>query len=233
MKKLKYILFLSLIVLISCKGKEGGGGDGGVDPPPPVPAPTIATLSAPAKDSECLDGENVEFKWNASQNTDSYDIIIKNLLTQSIQSQTGLTTTSVTINLEKGNPYSWQIISKSNSTTETAASDKWKFYLKGDPVSNYSPFPADLISPKAESTVSPGSIKFEWSASDVDSGDTLTFDVYIDTSNPPTTRIKANYTNTSLDHTLNDVGTYYWKIITKDNSGSNSDSGVSKFKVAN
>ena len=61
MKKLKYILFLSLIVLISCKGKEGGGGDGGVDPPPPVPAPTIATLSAPAKDSECLDGENVEF----------------------------------------------------------------------------------------------------------------------------------------------------------------------------
>ena len=48
MKKLKYILFLSLIVLISCKGKEGGGGDGGVDPPPPVPAPTIAPLSAPA-----------------------------------------------------------------------------------------------------------------------------------------------------------------------------------------
>ena len=36
MKKLKYILFISLVILVSCKGKEGGGGDGGVDPPPPV-----------------------------------------------------------------------------------------------------------------------------------------------------------------------------------------------------
>ena len=27
MKKLKYILFISLVILVSCKGKEGGGGD--------------------------------------------------------------------------------------------------------------------------------------------------------------------------------------------------------------
>ena len=59
MKKLKYILFISLVLLISCNGKEGGGGDGGVDPPPPVPSPTAATLNTPAKNSECLDGENV------------------------------------------------------------------------------------------------------------------------------------------------------------------------------
>ena len=76
MKKLKYILFISLVILVSCKGKEGGGGDGGVDPPPPVPAPTAATLNTPAKNSECLDGENVEFKWAASDNTDSYDITV-------------------------------------------------------------------------------------------------------------------------------------------------------------
>ena len=232
MKKLKYILLISLVILVSCKGKDGGGGDGDVDPPPPVPTPTAATLNTPAKNSECLDGENVEFKWAASENTDSYDIVVKNLLTQSQITQT-TTSTTVTIQLTKGQPYSWYIISKSNSTAETAESEKWKFYLKGDQVANYSPFPADLISPKAEATVNAGSIKFEWSGSDADSGDTLTFDIYIDTENPPTTRIKANHTTSSINHAINSTGTYYWKVISRDNSGSNSDSGVSKFKVVN
>ena len=232
MKKLKYILFISLVILVSCKGKDGGGGNGDVDPPPPVPTPTAATLNTPAKNSECLDGENVEFKWAASENTDSYDIVVKNLLTQSQITQT-TTSTTVTIQLTKGQPYSWYIISKSNSTTETAESEKWKFYLKGDPVAKYSTFPADLISPKAEATVSAGSIKFEWSGSDADSGDTLTFDIYIDTANPPTTRIKANHTTSSINHAINSAGTYYWKVITRDNSGSNSDEGVSNIKVIN
>ena len=113
MKKLKYILFISLVILVSCKGKDGGG-NGDVDPPPPVPTPTAATLNTPAKNSECLDGENVEFKWAASENTDSYDIVVKNLLTQSQITQT-TTSTTVTIQLTKGQPYSWYIISKSNN----------------------------------------------------------------------------------------------------------------------
>ena len=63
-------------------------------------APTAATLNTPAKNSECLDGENVEFKWAASDNTDSYDIAVKNLLTQSQITQT-TTSTTVTIKLDK------------------------------------------------------------------------------------------------------------------------------------
>jgi hypothetical protein len=34
-----------------------------------------------------------------------------------------------------------------------------------------------------------------------------------------------------LDYTISEGGTYYWKIVTKDNHGSNSESGVSMFKV--
>ena len=227
MNKLKYLLFVVLTILSSCKKDDG---DGGGSTPPPVPAPTAVTLNAPTKNSECLDGENVEFKWTASENTDSYEIIVKNLLTQVPLNQT-TSSTSTTIKLTKGQPYSWYIISKSNSTTETAESEKWKFYLKGDPVNNYSPFPADLISPKSEATVTAGSVKFEWSGSDADSGDTLTYDIYIDTSNPPTTKVKSNQTSSSINHDMNTPGTYFWKVISKDNSGSNSDSGVSKFKV--
>ena len=227
MNKLKYLLFVVLTILSSCKKDDGSGGG---STPPPVPAPTAVTLNAPTKNSECLDGENVEFKWTASENTDSYEIIVKNLLTQVPLSQT-TSSTSTTIKLTKGQPYSWYIISKSNSTTETAESEKWKFYLKGDPVNNYSPFPADLISPKSEATVTAGSVKFEWSGSDADSGDTLTYDIYIDTSNPPTTKVKSNQTSSSINHDMTTPGTYFWKVISKDNSGSNSDSGVSKFKV--
>ena len=232
MKKLNYIYYFIIILFISCSGEDSGSGDGGGDPPPPPPAPAASTLSTPAKDTECLDGENVEFKWSASNNTDSYDIFVKNLLTNAVVSQTTSENT-VTITLEKGNPYSWYIISKSNTSTETATSDVWKFYLKGDAVTNYAPFPADLISPKSESSVNSGSIEFKWSSSDVDSGDTLTFDVYLDTSNPPTTKIKSDYGSSSLNHSVNDAGTYYWKVVTTDNSGSNSDSGISKFKVVN
>lgn len=232
MKKIKYIflVFISLI-MISCGGKDDSGG-GDVDPPDPVNPPTVSSLISPANNTECLDGENVEFRWNSSQYTDTYTINVKNLLTQSVISQ-NTTSTNITIQLEKGQPYSWYIVSSSNSTSDTAESEKWKFYLKGEQTSNYAPFPADLIKPKSEETLSPGSIEFEWTGSDVDTGDTLTYDFYFGTSNPPTTKVRSNLSSTKITQTISDVGVYYWKIITKDNSGSNSDSGISKFTVSN
>ena len=232
MKKVKYILlvFISL-TMISCGGKDDGGG-GNVDPPDPVNPPTASSLISPANNTECLDGENVEFRWNSSQYTDTYTINIKNLLTQSVISQ-NTASTNITIQLEKGQPYSWYIVSSSNSSSDTAQSEKWKFYLKGEQTSNYAPFPADLIKPKSEETLSPGSIEFEWTGSDEDTGDTLTYDFYFGTSNPPTTKVRSNLSSTKITQTISDVGVYYWKIITKDNSGSNSDSGISKFTVSN
>ena len=74
---------------------------------------------------------------------------------------------------------------------------------------------------------------FSRNGSDVDTGDTLTYDFYFGTSNPPTTKVRSNLSSTKITQTISDVGVYYWKIITKDNSGSNSDSGISKFTVSN
>ncbi len=228
MKMKKYLYVLPLMMLLACGGKSGGG-DTPTPPPPPPPAPTAATLKTPAQNSECLDGENVEFSWNASENTDSYTIVVKNLLTTSQISQT-TTSTSVTIKLELGKPYSWFITSSSSTSTQTASSTKWKFYLKGEATTNYAPFPADLITPKSESSVNSGSVKFEWNGSDVDEDDSLTFDLYVDTNNPPTNKVKTNLSSSTTNVTL-DAGTYYWKIVTKDSQGSNSDSGVAMFKA--
>ncbi|MDA7708514.1 hypothetical protein N8806_04675, partial [Flavobacteriaceae bacterium] len=71
-----------------------------------------------------------------------------------------MSATSTTATLDKGVP----LTSKNTQTTTTTASDTWKFYLAGDVVVNYAPFPADLKAPASGSTVtlSDGKATFTW-----------------------------------------------------------------------
>ena len=64
-----------------------------------------------------------------------------------------MSSTSTTATLDKGVPYSWRVTSKSTTSTTTTPSDLWKFYLAGDGVVNYAPFPADLTAPASGSTM--------------------------------------------------------------------------------
>jgi len=231
MKKIIILsFFVFSIALASCSGSADGGNNGGGDTPDPTGpvAPKAATLSKPANNSECLEVEAVKFEWNKSDDTTSYTLTIKNLLTSEFISQT-TTSTSAEVTLSKGNPYSWYIIS-TNTGTATATSNKWKFYLSGEAQKNHAPFPADILAPKPGETVNAGSIQLSWSFSDIDSSDTHTFDIYLDTKDGSTV-YASNYTATKRSINLSDPGTYYWKIVTKDNHGSTSDSGVSTFIV--
>ena len=228
--KLKSIILTFSILLVSCGGSGGDDGNNGVDngggnPTGPV-APKAATLSKPANNSECLEVEAVKFEWNKSDDTTSYTIIIKNLLTQEKISQT-TASTNVEITLTKGFPYSWQIIS-TNTSSSTASSAKWKFYLSGTAQKNHAPFPADILTPKPGATLAVGNIQLSWSFSDVDTSDSHTFDIYLDKKDASTLNV-SNYTTNKRNITLNDNGKYYWRVITKDNQGSTSDSGVSTF----
>ena len=233
MKKILIATFCVLSsILISCsggsdEGSTGGGGGGGPIDPGPV-SPSAATLSKPTNNSECLEVDAVKFEWAKSNNTDSYTIVIKNLLTLEQISAT-TTSTSLEITLTKGFPYSWYIIS-TNTTTSTASSTKWKFYLSGEAQKNHAPFPADILAPKPGETVSTGSIQLSWSFSDIDTSDQHTFNIYMDLKDGSTIN-SSNYTATKKTITINEPGTYYWKIVTKDNHGSSSDSGVSTFIV--
>ena len=149
MKKilLSTVYILSLF-LISCGGGESEGGDGNgggpVDPPTPQ-KPSKAVLSKPANNTECLEVDAVKFEWNASENTTSYTLNVKNLLTNEISTNT-ITSTSAEVTLTKGFPYSWQVIS-TNATSFVAESDKWKFYLSGEALKNHAPFPAEILTP--------------------------------------------------------------------------------------
>ena len=217
---------VTTLLLFSCGGENDGSNSGENGEENSTPKPEAAILSKPANNSECLEVEAVQFEWNASKNTTSYDIAVKNLSNELKIFQT-TTSNNVEISLEKSFPYSWQIISK-NEGTITTTSATWKFYLSGTPQKNHSPFPAEIITPKPGETIIKGNIELSWTFSDIDTSDTHTFDIYLDKQNA-STKIESNYSGAKKSISLNDSGTYYWRVVTKDNHGSTSNSGISSF----
>ena len=229
MKKFTYLFILLLI--FSCGGDDGGGGDGGGDPPPPAP-PGSVTLTAPANGKVCETGtstsdtkSNVDFSWEASSNTSTYDLQITNLNTSVVINKTGLTTTNSTVELDKSQPYVWKVISKNTTTTQTGTSTSWKFYLAGQGIKNYAPFPADLKTPISGSTIaisSDGKVTFTWEGSDPDQGDELKYTLYVDKTDgkqSPSSDL-TNISEKTVDVAL-DAGTlYYWRVKTSDGTNS-------------
>lgn len=217
--------------MISCGGSDGDGNGGGGDPPPPPP-PGDVTLTAPTNGKVCETGtstsetkSNVDFSWQASSNTSTYDLQVTNLNTSSVVNKTGLTTINTTVELDKGQPYTWKVISKNSSTTQTGTSSSWKFYLAGEGIKNYAPFPADLKNPVSGSTVarsSDGKITFTWEGSDPDQGDDLKYTLYVDKTDgkqSPSSDL-SNISAKTADVAL-DAGTlYYWRIKTSDGTNS-------------
>jgi hypothetical protein len=232
MKKLTIILVLTL--LYNCSSSSD---DGGSTTPPVSQAPAIAVLTFPDNNQECNQGievnatqSSVTFTWNASANTDSYDIVLKNLDTNSILTFSS-NTNDKAITIDKATPYSWYVVSKSITSTETAQSATWKFYNSGDPVESFAPFPADLIAPTMGANLNGiTTVTLEWSGSDIDN-DITGYDVFIDTTSPPTTQLGSNQTETTIDATVVAGNVYYWRVITTDSQGNNSESEIFSFRV--
>ena len=229
---LKYFSFLFTLTLISCGGggDDGGGSGGGggnvINPP------GKSTLTAPANNKTCETGTSVSdtksevtFTWGASADTNTYDLKITDLNSSTITNKTGLSTTTTKATLDKGVPYSWNITSKSTASTTTTKSDTWKFYLAGTGVVNYAPFPADLKTPASGSTITrdgDGKVAFTWDGSDPDTGDTLTYTLYVDTTDGKQTPATAlsNLTAKTASVALEAATTYYWRVKTSDGTNS-------------
>ena len=226
------ILFGSLILLVnSCTTEE-----------PVVPVnPSAPTLISPANDETCLDGtsindsqSNVDFRWSSAANALSYELVVTNLLTQSSQTYPA-TSNQTTVALTKAEPYNWSVKSIGEVGSVPSQSIQWKFYLAGDAVVNFAPFPSELISPQSGANVTPdinNLIKLQWNASDVD-GDLAQFEVYLD-KNDATTLIKTIAYQTeeeSIEIDVENGSTYYWKIIAIDTNQNQSSSGVYAFRT--
>ncbi|MDF4203985.1 hypothetical protein PXD56_13510 [Maribacter sp. SA7] len=240
MKTLKYItvsLFSSLL-LASC----GGSSDNETPVEPVAPLvidPGAATLVFPEDNTECNEGiinvndetkSTVTFEWSASENTDSYEVKVKNLETGSITTATS-TTNQKEVSINRGTPYEWYVISKANGTSSTATSETWSFYNQGQGIENYAPFPAIAISPQRGSTISSTNltITLEWSTSDVDD-DIVSYEVLFDTTETPITSLGST-TESNIDVTVGAGTTYYWKVITTDSFDNTSTSELFEFRV--
>jgi hypothetical protein len=211
-------------------------------PEEPLPLePGMATLIAPANNETCLDGSplndtqsNVPFSWTSAQDALSYEVVVTNLLTQSSQTYTAATN-QTTIALTKAEPYSWRVKSIGEAGSTPAESELWKFYLAGDAVVNYAPFPTELISPRSGANITPdvnNLVTLNWKGSDVD-GDLTRYEVYLDQSNASTliSTLDFEANDTSLEVEVENNTTYYWKIIALDANGNQSNSGVYAFRT--
>jgi hypothetical protein len=224
---IKRILGLLVILfIVSCSKKDQ------------APAPGMATLIAPLKDQPCLTGtvlsateSTVAFAWATSQNTTSYDITIKNLLTQTENTQS-VSTNKASVKLLRNTPYAWYITSKSSKTTAVTKSDTWKFYNAGAGIVTYAPFPAEITSPAFGAIINAGTstVNLTWKGSSV-SSNIVAYDVYFGPANNP-----AMFRNHITDSFVNNVTvgantTYYWRVVTIDANGNISDSGTYNFFV--
>jgi PKD repeat protein/nitrous oxidase accessory protein NosD len=68
-----------------------------------------------------------------------------------------------------------------------------------------------------------------WAASDPDSGDTITYDVYFGTSSPPPLIISGQGTSTYNPAPLTNATVYYWKVVATDNHGLQAESAELSF----
>ncbi|MDO1502230.1 hypothetical protein Q2T40_19015 [Winogradskyella maritima] len=205
-------------LLVSC-----GGGDDGPPPPPPNAAPTeVSQIVFPTANLLCTDN-TVNFQWSASTDPDGdpiiYRLIIANDrdLTDVVENRT-VSTNSITITLQRGRAYYWNVTASDNQGNVSAASSTLAFYTSGEGVSNYAPFTAALNAPANGGTVTAGTVTLDWTGSDTDTDDVLSYDLYFgEATDPPLTQ--SNLSAENFDVTATAGATYYWRVDTIDDSG--------------
>ncbi|QBA64921.1 hypothetical protein [Muriicola soli] len=231
--RLIYTALLSALVL-SC----GGGSDPDPDPDPPVviPAPSAASLIFPDDNTECNEGtivnetqSTVTFRWSDSENTDSYQVNLRNLDNNNT-SRTNSSINSADITILRGVPYEWFVVSRADGTNETASSPTWRFYNQGPGVENYAPFPADVVSPERGATVATAvTVSLVWAGSDVDN-DLEDFEVFFGTDSAALASLGTT-TESTFDAAVESGMVYYWRIVSRDSQGNTSQSEIFDFRV--
>lgn len=220
---------MAAIVFFAGCSKDDSDGDSGST------GPSASALIAPINNSECVTGvsisdtqSKVTFQWNATENTNSYFLYVKNLNTQNSLQYSPGNQTSYEITLLKGMPYSWYVSSRGSGGDTNSST--WKFYNSGNGAENFAPFPAELVSPLFSSSINGPTVNLQWEADDLDN-DIIGYKVYLDSNSNPTT-LKGTTSQPILANvTVTANTTYYWKVDTEDSEGNISHSPIFQFKV--
>jgi hypothetical protein len=130
--------------------------------------------------------------------------------------------TSTTYNLPTlsyNTRYYWKIVSWDNHGASSSG-PIWSFTTEQQP--NNPPYVPSNPNPANGATGVSINADLSWTGGDPDVGDTVTYDVYFGTTNPPQ-KIFGNKTGASYNlPTLSYNTRYYWKIVSWDNHGASS-----------
>lgn len=202
----------------------------------PNNAPNAPVLTGPIDNQLCINN-NLEFDWSNSIDPDgdavryTLEVSKNSEFTQVTHRFSNLFTPTKTILLEKGVAYYWRVKAVDGKNANSSFSSIFKFYTEGFGKENHLPFSPTLIQPLLNVITQGSSVSLVWGAADVD-GDELTFDVFLDTNNPPTTSIVKNHSVKSYTaSSLTSGTTYYWKVVTKDDHGGIAVGQVWSFKT--
>ena len=205
---------------------------------PSILEPDSALLTTPENSNTCVPLSTtasqgvINFGWEEAQNTDSYEVFVRNSITQTEQKKSA-DFTSTTFTLDRGAPYSWWVVSSSDASAVDTKSKVWSFYLEGIQQETFLPFSAQLNNPKDKQEVmlSSGEINLQWTGSDLDN-DIAYYQVYIGTGAAQMSLVQDNQITSSYSALL-DVGqTYFWQIITIDQRGNKSQSAIQSFTTS-
>lgn len=207
--------------------------------PDPIPDPEPSTLITPTNLNECSTAtilneleRQVRFVWGITLNTDSYELIIENSITNSKYGKTTSLLTESVI-LPSGAPYRWYVNSKALLSPGVGKSQVWQFYLEGSADETYLPFPAALERPENKTTVTldiTGSFTFLWKGHDLDQ-DIDRFDFYIGKSEDDIFKEKEGLFDSQITLNLDFGTTYFWQVITFDKNNNVSKSEIFSFQT--
>lgn len=236
MKVEKGILILMMALLAACGGGDSGGEDPDPEPQPRQQPPTAASLVFPENNRPCTEGvvisatrSRITFQWNASQNTDSYQVVLRDLNTNEEVTATA-NTNEAAVTVNRGTPYEWYVVSRANGINQTAQSTTWRFYNEGPGFENYAPFPARAIFPQRGSHINAsGTVLLQWEGADADD-DISGYEVFFGTD-PADLPTAGSTVETELEVPISPGTPYYWVVRTTDLQGNATDSELFEFLV--
>ena len=121
---------------------------------------------------------------------------------------------------------------KFDSSTEIYFDDKTNFINGAKGTDNTPPSTFKLQSPAdASSDVVANSVKLTWDPATDPDADFISYDVYLDTKNPPSKSVVTAFEQVTYSHTkpLNPSTQYFWKVVAKDGRGGTKESSVYSF----
>lgn len=211
MRKLLYILFVYGFVT-GCATEDVAENT----------APSVPNLIFPTNNQLCTDS-TLLMEWSAATDNEgdavSYVLLVAaDAGFTAVFHESTVTQTTKELTFDLNESYYWRVKAIDAQEASSDFTEVHSFYSEGEGTENHVPFSAVLVAPLEESSVASGSVKLEWTATDLDQ-DVLSYDVYIGTSMGTLQIETTNSTDPFYSMNAQSAITYYWRVDVKDSNG--------------